>query len=140
MPAAPVCGLAARGRGGGILTAETGEEGGMKLTLLGDSTVARATPPAGETFVTILGDTRIDLTRAPLPPTLHLRAVSLVGDLTLRVPPGTVVEVAGVSLIGDRTVPPHRDGDTAADAGQRPTVRVTAYTLVGDVRVVEADR
>ena len=110
----------------------------MKLTLVGDSTVARAMPPAGELFVTILGDTRIDLTRAPLPPSLHLRAVSHIGDLTLRVPPGTVVELAGVSLIGDRSVAPAREGGGAADVGPGATVRVTAYTLVGDVRVVEA--
>lgn len=110
----------------------------MKLTLLGDSTVARATPPAGETFVTILGDTRVDLTRAPLPPTLRLRAFGLVGDLTLRVPPGTLVELDGVSLFGDRTAEPSRGGGSAADAGPRTTVRVTAYTLVGDVRVIEA--
>ena len=119
MPAAPVSGLAARGRGCGILTAETEEGCAMKLTLFGDSTIARATPPSGETFVTILGNTRIDLTRAPLPPSLHLRAVS---------------------LIGDRAVPPRRAGDGAADTAHPATVRVMAYTLVGDVRVVEADR
>ena len=113
----------------------------MKLTLFGDSTIARATPPDGEMFVSILGDTRIDLTRVRLPQLLRLRAIVLVGDVTLTVPPGTAVEFAGVSIIGDRSFRPRPTaGTTAERSGQQTVLRVTTFTLVGEVKVIEAER
>ncbi len=107
----------------------------MNLSLLSDSTFARSAPSEGELFVTLFGDARIDLSRAQLPPALRLKVVTIVGDVKLIVPPGTVVEFGGLSLGGERKLKA-RLGGAASEPGA--TVRVTGVVLVGDIEVSEA--
>ena len=119
--------------GGMVLLGAT--KGTMRIDVFGDSeTVARSAPPAGAMFVAIFGDTRVDVSRVPLPESSRWTAVSVFGDVTFVVPPGTAVEFGGLALLGDQTFKPRR-----SDVQQhQPVVHVTGFALIGDVEVVEA--
>jgi hypothetical protein len=81
--------------------------------------------------VTTLGGIDADLTQAELAPKgLEIVKVSLLGGVSLVVPPHWRVEVQGFSLLGGKDV--ERRPDLPADA---PVVRVRAFGLLGGVRV-----
>jgi hypothetical protein len=58
-----------------------------------------------------------------------LRVFHLVGDVQLRVSPGTRVTTSGTTLLGDQRVD--------VEAGEGPEVEVRAWGLFGDVKVNE---
>src|SRR4051794_22436119 len=83
------------------------------------------------TVVTLIGGVDLDLTDATLPPDgARLTKVSLVGGVSVVVPPDVRVEVRGFSLVGGRNVERLRD----APAGAR-VLRISAWSIVGGVRV-----
>jgi cell wall-active antibiotic response 4TMS protein YvqF len=83
------------------------------------------------TFVAVIGGVDLDLTDATLPPQgARLTKVSLVGGVSIVVPPDVRVELRGFSLVGGRNV--ERVRDTPADAR---VLRIDAWSLVGGVSV-----
>jgi hypothetical protein len=76
----------------------------------------------------------LDLSQAQLAaPEVTLTRVSLVGGVSIGVPPGIRVDVSGFSLIGG----------TSADAGPEPgpgapTVHIHAFSLLGGTRIYRA--
>ena len=108
----------------------------MNLSLFGDSTVRRTTPSEGELFVAVLSDTRVDLSRVRAPGVVRLKVVAVLGDVRILVPPGSTVELAGLSLVGDRTFKPQRTRQEAADG---LTLHLTGIALLGDIEVVETE-
>jgi predicted membrane protein len=98
------------------------------FSLLGD--VTEGALPVGwtdEQIVALLGDVRLDLRTRPQSEGAILRVFHLVGDVRLRVPPGTRVNTSGTTLFGDQPVD--------AEAGEGPEVEVRAWGLFGDVKV-----
>ena len=63
---------------------------------------------------------------------LRITAIAVIGDVRVVVPPGVVVELEGISLLGDKK---YRVGEVPAPPPGAPRVRVTAYAVVGDVTV-----
>lgn len=84
--------------------------------------------PAKTVSVTLLGGVSMDLGEAELDaPEVTLTKISLVGGVSLRVPPGVRLEVSGFSLLGGHSL----DIDDAP-AGS-PTVRIRHFGLIGGV-------
>lgn len=80
--------------------------------------------------VAVIGDVVLDLRDRLLPgDELHVRAVTLIGDVVVVVPPGTSVTVSGILVLGERLVDVPEDDIPAA------RVHVTASGLLGDVVV-----
>jgi hypothetical protein len=83
------------------------------------------------TFAALIGGVDLDLTDATLPPGgASLTKVSLVGGVSVVVPPDVRVELRGFSLVGGRNV--ERLRDAPADAR---VLRIDAWSIVGGVRV-----
>ena len=100
------------------------------LSLLGD--VTEGALPVGwtdEQIVVLVGDVRLDLRTRPPGEGAILRVFHLVGDVQLRVSPGTRVTTTGTTLLGDQRVD--------VEAGEGPEVEVRAWGLFGDVKVNE---
>jgi predicted membrane protein len=98
------------------------------FSLLGD--VTESALPTGwsdEQIVVLVGDVRMDLRdRAPTSGAI-LRVFHLIGDVRLRVSPGTRVTTSGATLLGD-----HRVG---VEAGEGPEFEIRAWGLIGDVEI-----
>ena len=100
------------------------------FSLLGD--VTEGALPVGwtdEQIVVLVGDVRLDLRTRPPGEGAILRVFHLVGDVQLRVSPGTRVTTTGTTLLGDQRVD--------VEAGEGPEVEVRAWGLFGDVKVNE---
>jgi predicted membrane protein len=100
------------------------------FSLLGD--VTEGALPVGwtdEQIVVLIGDVRLDLRTRPPGEGAILRVFHLVGDVQLRVSPGTRVTTSGSTLLGDQRVD--------VEAGEGPEVEVRAWGLFGDVKVNE---
>jgi predicted membrane protein len=83
------------------------------------------------TVVTLIGGVDLDLTDAIFPAEdVRLTKVSLVGGVSVVVPPDVRVELRGFSLVGGRNVERLRD----VPAGAR-VLRISAWSIVGGVRV-----
>jgi hypothetical protein len=83
------------------------------------------------TVVTLIGGVDLDLTDATFPAEdVRLTKVSLVGGVSVVVPPDVRVEVRGFSLVGGRNV----ERLAEVPAGAR-VLRISAWSLVGGVRV-----
>src|SRR4051794_27843599 len=102
------------------------------VSLLGG--VRRSGPmtlPERTTIITGIGGADLDLGRATVPAGgARLTKVSLVGGLSIVASPAVRVEVRGFSLLGGKSV--ERDRGLRPDA---PVLRVSAWSLVGGVRV-----
>jgi predicted membrane protein len=100
------------------------------FSLVGD--VTEGAIPVGwtdEQIVVLIGDVRLDLRTRPPGERAILRVFHLVGDVQLRVSPGTRVTTGGTTLLGDQRVD--------VEAGEGPEVEVRAWGLFGDVKVSE---
>src|SRR5215469_16316029 len=80
--------------------------------------------------VSLIGGADLDLSQAQLAaPEVTLTKVSLLGGVSVGVPPGTRVDTSGFSLIGGTRV------DAGPEPGPgTPTVRVRAFSLLGGTR------
>lgn len=77
----------------------------------------------------VMGSAKLDLRREDLPRRVRVRAVAVMGDVSVLVPDGATVHLTGMSLMGDRSV---RLG--AAQAGA-PVVELSAFAVMGSVTV-----
>lgn len=81
--------------------------------------------------VSLIGGADLDLSQAQLAaPEVTLTKVSLLGGVSIGVPPGIRVDVSGFSLIGGTSV------DAGPEPGPgAPTVHVRAFSLLGGTRI-----
>jgi hypothetical protein len=103
----------------------------MFVAILGDR---KSTLPASwtkETAVAIAAEAEFDATGGA-GPDASLTFVGLLGDLVVRVPPGTRVKEGGFSLLGDRKI------ETTASDG--PEIRVKVYGLFSDVKITDTPK
>ncbi|WP_283132778.1 DUF1707 SHOCT-like domain-containing protein [Rhizohabitans arisaemae] len=83
--------------------------------------------------VAVMGDVLLDLRETELiSGEVDIAATAIMGDVTIIVPDGVDVDVSGISIMGDKRVkvaeaPPGRTV---------PRVRVNAFVLMGDVKVL----
>jgi hypothetical protein len=81
--------------------------------------------------VSLIGGADLDLSQAQLAaPEVTLTKVSLLGGVSIGVPPGIRVDASGFSLIGGTSV------DAGPEPGPgAPTVRIRAFSLLGGTRI-----
>jgi predicted membrane protein len=80
-----------------------------------------------EQIVAVIGDVRMDLrNRAPAPGAI-LRIFHLIGDVQLRVSPGTRVVTSGSTVLGKQRV--------VIEPGEGPELEVRGWGLVGDLEI-----
>jgi hypothetical protein len=81
--------------------------------------------------VSLIGGADLDLSQAQLAaPEVTLTKVSLLGGVSIAVPPGIRVDASGFSLIGGTSV------DAGPEPGPgAPTVRIRAFSLLGGTRI-----
>jgi hypothetical protein len=84
--------------------------------------------------VSLIGGADLDLSQAQLAaPEVTLTKVSLLGGVSIGVPPGIRVDASGFSLIGGTSV------DAGPEPGPgAPTVHVRAFSLLGGTRIYRA--
>ena len=76
----------------------------------------------------VLGDCKLDLRHAEVPPEVTIEVKVRLGDVTIYVPADAIVELTGRSILGDRKV--------RGEAGGRgPIIRVRADVILGDVTI-----
>lgn len=75
----------------------------------------------------LMGKAVLDLRRQDLPSGTRVRARALMGEVEVRVPPGTHVELTGIAVMGERKL--------RVAPGDGPLVHVDAYALMGSVTV-----
>lgn len=98
------------------------------FSLFGDVTEnALPTGWSDEQIVVVVGDVRMDLRDRPPGDDAILRVLHLIGDVRLRVSPGTRVITSGSTLLGDQRV--------ALQPGEGPEFEVRAWGLIGDVEI-----
>ena len=98
------------------------------FSLFGDVTEnALPTGWSDEQIVVVVGDVRMDLRDRPPGDGAILRVLHLIGDVRLRVSPGTRVITSGSTLLGDQRV--------AVQPGEGPEFEVRAWGLIGDVEI-----
>lgn len=98
------------------------------FSLLGD--VTEASLPTGwsdEQIVVVIGDVRMDLRDRPPIDGATLRIFHLIGDVRLRIAPGTRVVISGSTLLGSQRV--------VVQPGQGPELEVRAWGLIGDIEI-----
>ncbi|WP_327046715.1 DUF1707 domain-containing protein [Microbispora sp. NBC_01189] len=85
----------------------------------------------------VLGDVTLDLREAEVRGReVDVVAACVLGDVKIIVPDGVDVELSGVTILGDKKVQV-----VEAPAGQAaPVVRVRAYVLLGDVKIIGDSR
>src|SRR5215472_11484858 len=81
--------------------------------------------------VTLIGGADLDLSQTQLAgPEVTLTKVSLLGGVSIGVPPGIRVDTSGFSLIGGTSI------DTGPEPGpDAPTVHIRAFSLIGGTRI-----
>jgi len=84
--------------------------------------------------VSLIGGADLDLSQAQLAaPEVTLTKVSLVGGVSIGVPPGIRVNTSGFSLLGGTSV------DSGPEPGPgAPTVHIRAFSLLGGTRIYRA--
>ena len=100
------------------------------FSLIGD--VSENALPAGwtdESIVVLIGDVKLDLRNRPPGQGASLRVFRLIGDVRVRVPPGTRISIRGATLFGDRSI------DVSAGDGSPLELKVSG--LLGDLTVTE---
>ncbi|NUW42714.1 DUF1707 SHOCT-like domain-containing protein [Nonomuraea rhodomycinica] len=87
--------------------------------------------------VAVMGDVLLDLREAEArTDVVDITAVSVMGDVKIIVPDGVHVDLDGMAVMGDKRV----DVQQAAPGMNVPVVRVRAYAVMGDVKVVGDSR
>ena len=100
----------------------------MRFTIFGDR---RAQLPPGwtkETLVGVFGDSTLDASAEP-GPGASLTLINFFSETTVHVPRGARVAEGGFTLFGDQQVD--------VPDGEGAEVRINAYGLFGDLKVVE---
>jgi hypothetical protein len=98
------------------------------FSLLGDVTeVALPSRWSDEQIVVVIGDVRMDFRDRPPIDGAILRIFHLIGDVRLRISPGTRVVTSGSTLLGNQRVVVH--------PGQGPELEVRSWGLVGDLEI-----
>ncbi|MFG6191166.1 DUF1707 domain-containing protein [Nonomuraea sp. JJY05] len=83
--------------------------------------------------VAVMGDVLLDLREAEVRTDMvDIMAVSVMGDVKIIVPDGVNVDLDGMAVMGDKRV----DVLQAAPGMNVPVVRVRAYAVMGDVKVI----
>lgn len=87
--------------------------------------------------VAVMGDVTIDLREAEVRSNvIDIVATAVMGDVKIIVPDGVDVDLSGVAFMGDKKV-----NVIEAPPGQNvPVVRVRAYVVMGDVKVIGDSR
>ncbi|MEV7803454.1 DUF1707 domain-containing protein [Microbispora sp. NPDC088329] len=87
--------------------------------------------------VCVMGDVVLDLRQAEVRGReVDIVATCVMGDVKIIVPDGVDVELSGVTIMGDKKVQV-----VEAPRGQSaPVVKVTAYVLMGDVKIIGDSR
>jgi hypothetical protein len=89
--------------------------------------------PARTTVVTVLGAADIDLRDAILPgQQIEIRAVSVLGGITVTIPPEMRVDDAGAAVFGGRGIPSDTPESQRPDA---PVLRLRGAAVFGTVSV-----
>jgi hypothetical protein len=108
----------------------------------------RAWRLARQTLVTaVVGEAKLDLSLAAFPRRAAIRAVALVGAVTLYVPRSAHVSVRGLALVGEVDALGERAGGIVSFAGEEHTpdgqaecdLEIEVLALVGEVKVVLVD-
>ncbi|HEX4811335.1 MAG TPA: LiaF domain-containing protein, partial [Nonomuraea sp.] len=87
--------------------------------------------------VAVMGDVLLDLREAEVrTDSVDITAVAVMGDVKIIVPDGVNVDLEGVAVMGDKKV----NVLEAAPGMNVPVVRVRAYAVMGDVKVVGDSR
>ena len=103
------------------------------FSLLGDVTEnALPTGWSDEQIVVVVGDVRMDLRSRPPTDGSILRVFHLIGDVRLRVSPGTRVITSGSTLLGDQRI--------SVEPGEGPEFEVRGWGLIGDVEISDRKR
>jgi hypothetical protein len=98
------------------------------FSLFGDVTEnALPTGWSDEQIVVVVGDVRMDLRNRPPTDGSTLRVFHLIGDVRLRVSPGTRVVTAGSTLLGDQRI--------SVEPGEGPEFEVRGWGLIGDLEI-----
>lgn len=100
----------------------------MQVSILGSGRRVAATGWSNEFALSLLGSLTLELP----PPTdrdARLTGICLLGSLTILVTPGTEVSVGGISLVGSREI----RISPATDA----SVHLRLFSLIGSVKVGE---
>jgi hypothetical protein len=83
--------------------------------------------------VAVLGDVTLDLREAEVRGNvIDITAISVLGDVKIIVPDGVDVDLDGMAIMGDKKV----DVLKAPSGHNVPVVRVHAYAVLGDVKIV----
>lgn len=87
--------------------------------------------------VAVMGDVVLDLREAEVrTDTVEITAVSVMGDVKIIVPDGVHVDLDGMAVMGSKRV----DVQEAPRGQNVPVVRVHAYAVMGDVKVLGDSR
>ncbi|MEO3869129.1 DUF1707 domain-containing protein [Nonomuraea sp. B12E4] len=87
--------------------------------------------------VAVMGDVLLDLREAEVRTSIvDITAVSVMGDVKIIVPDGVIVDLEGVAVMGDKRV----DVQEAPQGMNVPVVRVKAYAVMGNVKVIGDSR
>lgn len=98
------------------------------FSLLSDVTEkALPTGWSDEQIVVVIGDVRMDLRDQPPTDGAILRVFHLIGDVRLRVSPGTRVVTSGSTLLGNQRV--------VVEPGEGPELEVRSWGLIGDLEI-----
>ena len=100
----------------------------MNMLFFGDRKGVLAPNWRDELIISVAGDADLD-SSAGAGANPSLTFIAIFGDLTLKVPPGSKIELLGGALLGDRKV--------EVSPGDGPEIRVNAYCLLGDIKVYD---
>jgi hypothetical protein len=90
--------------------------------------------PRHTVAIGVLGGVDVDLGEAELAaPEVMITKVSIIGGVSVRVPPGVRVEVSNFSILGGRNV--NLGGPLAPNA---PVLRIRSFSIIGGVNVRES--
>jgi Domain of unknown function (DUF1707) len=92
--------------------------------------------PRHTVAIGVLGGVDVDLGEAELAaPEVMITKVSIIGGVSVRVPPGMRVEVSNFSILGGRNV--NLGGPLAPNA---PVLRIRSFSIIGGVNVRESGK
>jgi hypothetical protein len=101
------------------------------LTLSEDRMSGALSPGQQVQGYALMGKAVVDLRRDDLPRHVEVQVRSVMGEVEVMVPPGSVVHLSGFSVMGERTV--------AVGPGDGPDVHVDAVAVMGSVKVTVGD-
>lgn len=82
----------------------------------------------------VLGTAKVELRREDLPREVHVKATAVMGEVKVRVPPGSTVYLTGGAVMGERKV------KTGPAWAHGPVVHVNANAVMGTVTVEDKPR